>query len=515
MREEKASPAFRVTCALGQKSRWPEALNLLAEMRAVETSRRPKLGAYQRWVREVNAADGDPEQLAMLDAILRLAVGSSRSSAPPPKTGHMQQVAPWQAGTAEPASEVVTSVSSAADTSDGSAKTKSNEPVDQEGGSVINRMAALIATRRSESAAAKAAAPFGPGSWSVIAHEAAHERQPPNHFDLDIYNCMPGVVALTSSAPQACKKHDVPGIEGAFSLSNVFSAAECEQLRSLTEAIGYRPDVPVSSPIDERAQNVVLYASDEQSEALFSRVRDLLPQEIAGQSLMGLNRRWRLYRYQEGNAYRKHLDGAWPASGMRNGADGKREYLYDAHGGNTRSRYTFIVYLNDDFEGGATTFFVPKEGSEGTLESRPVRPRTGFATVFPHGETGVPLLHEGSPVVKGTKYLLRTDVVYTAPESSQAMKDAKRLRGLARQLGGLGGKDLMEEAMAGVEDGKAGTKAKVIKGGLKKKSKFSEKMEQKSGNAVDSKGGKSQKVGHAGTGKRAGKKAGKAGRRQR
>jgi len=310
----------------------------------------------------------------------------------------------------------------------------------------------------------------------------------------------------------------MPGIEGAFVLSNVFTAAECESLRSLTEAIGYRPDVPVSSPIDERAQNVVLYANNEQNEALFARVREVLPQEVAGKTLLGLNRRWRLYRYQEGNAYRKHLDGAWPASGSRVGLDGKEEYVYDAHGGNTRSRYTFIVYLNDDFEGGATTFFVPKDGSEGTLQSRPVRPRVGWASVFPHGETGVPLLHEGSPVVTGAKYLLRTDVVYTSPESSQAFKEAKRLRGLARQLGGLGGKDLMEEATAGVEGGKAGSK-KVIKSGLKK-NRSSQRMEQKqstSGAAAKPSGaggGKPAKAGHAGTGKRAGgKKGGKSGRR--
>lgn len=300
-------------------------------------------------------------------------------------------------------------------------------------------------------------------------------------------------------------------------LSNVFTAAECDLIRSLTEVIGYRPDVPVSSAVDERAQNVVLYASDEQNKALFARVREVLPQEVAGHSLFGLNRRWRLYRYQEGNAYRKHLDGAWPASGMRVGADGQQEYMYDAHGGGTRSRYTFIIYLNDDFKGGETTFFLPKEGTEGTLESRPVRPRTGWATVFPHGETGVPLLHEGSPVVKGTKYLLRTDVVYTSPESSQAMKEAKRLRGLARQLGGLGGKDLMEEAMAGVDGAKGGKKPKVIKTGMRK-NKFSGRMDHKSSTSAGAansaaKGGKVLKAGHAGAGKRSGKKIGKSGRR--
>jgi len=336
--------------------------------------------------------------------------------------------------------------------------------------STINRMAALIAQRRGETAEAKATAAttFGPGSWSVIAHEAGLQRVPPNHFDLDIYRCRQGVLALETPAARPCQRHALPGIEGSFSLTDVLSAAECSSMMALTEAVGYRPDVPLSSPMDERAHNVVLFASEEQNEALFARVRELLPQEIGGAKLCGLNRRWRIYRYKEGNAYRKHLDGAWPSSGMRAAGDGRDEYVYDAYGGSTRSRFTFIVYLNDDFEGGDTTFFVPKAGAEGTLEARPVRPRVGSATVFPHGETGVPLLHEGSPVLKGMKYLLRTDVVYATGEASEAMKNAKRLRGLARQLGGLGGKDLLEEATEGVANGKAGgKKLKVIKSGTK------------------------------------------------
>lgn len=218
-------------------------------------------------------------------------------------------------------------------------------------------------------------------------------------------------------------------------LSEVLSDSECSAIRSLSEAMGFRPDVPLSSPMDERAQNVVWFATDEQSSSLFARVKDLLPQEIDGDRLVGLNRRWRLYRYLAGNAYRKHLDGAWPASGVRVSSDGRKQYLYDAYGGSTRSRYTFIVYLSDDFEGGATTFFVPQVGVEGTLQARPVQPRRGFATVFPHGETAVPLLHEGSPVISGTKYLLRTDVVYASTEPAAAILRAKRLRGLARQFG--------------------------------------------------------------------------------
>ena len=161
----------------------------------------------------------------------------------------------------------------------------------------------------------------------------------------------------------------------------------------------YTPDLPLSeTEYDGRALGVVLLASEGQNLELFRRVRHLLPEELDGDPLLGLNRRWRLYRYQAGNVYRKHLDGAWPSSGDRVGEDGRREYLFDAgagrdrgkgraRAGTARSRLTFIVYLNDDFQGGATTFFVPQPERSGFMEATPVKPIAGFATVFTHGNT--------------------------------------------------------------------------------------------------------------------------------
>lgn len=57
-----------------------------------------------------------------------------------------------------------------------------------------------------------------------------------------------------------------------------------------------------------------------------------------------------------GNVYRPHIDGAWPGSGL----DDEGRYVFDAYG-DRWSRLTFLVYLNDDFEGGHTTYYTPSE----------------------------------------------------------------------------------------------------------------------------------------------------------
>ena len=85
------------------------------------------------------------------------------------------------------------------------------------------------------------------------------------------------------------------------------------------------------------------------------------------------------------------IDGAWPASAL-NATTSPPSYVYDSDP-TVYSRLTLLIYLNDDFEGGCTTFFLPSS-TQGILEARPVKPRTGTVCVFPHGAAKGSLLHE-------------------------------------------------------------------------------------------------------------------------
>jgi hypothetical protein len=106
-------------------------------------------------------------------------------------------------------------------------------------------------------------------------------------------------------------------------------------------------------------------------------------------------------------------DGAWPPSGI----DSNDKYIYDSSPPEAKqsSLFTFLIYLNDEFEAGETTFFLPS-AREGSMNAYPVKPIQGSVAMFPHGETEGSLLHEGTGVRKraapSAKYVIRTDVLY-------------------------------------------------------------------------------------------------------
>ena len=78
------------------------------------------------------------------------------------------------------------------------------------------------------------------------------------------------------------------------------------------------------------------------------------------------------------------------------------------------SIFTVVIYLNDDYEGGKTNFY--KEPLESKLHGKrgnfvdekdllaTINPKKGKALIFTHDS-----YHEGAKVLKGTKYIIRTE----------------------------------------------------------------------------------------------------------
>lgn len=207
-------------------------------------------------------------------------------------------------------------------------------------------------------------------------------------------------------------RHEVPNVPGAFLLADVLSRDECRSIVAAAEAVGFAPDKPVGeSGSSILAHNLYWLADSELMATLWSRIVQSLPTDISGGKVTGLNARFRVYRYVPGAIYRPHVDGQWPKSGI-DPVTG--EYMYDCSPPSAPewSRLTFLLYLNDAFPGGQTTFFLPSPTLPEQLEAYPVKPIAGCALVFPHGDASGSLLHEGSPVEGGGKYVIRTDVLY-------------------------------------------------------------------------------------------------------
>ena len=163
-----------------------------------------------------------------------------------------------------------------------------------------------------------------------------------------------------------------------WTIPDVYTPSECRQFVENIERWG--PAIATNNPM-HRDQDRVVRDDPRLADDLFRRLRAHLPERIGTLLLVGLNERLRFYRYSVGQQFPPHTDDwYWPSE--------------------TRvTLLTVLVYFNDDFEGGETRFLEHLD--------EVVVPRPGLVAVFQHK-----VRHEGCPVRTGTKYAMRTDVIY-------------------------------------------------------------------------------------------------------
>lgn len=247
-------------------------------------------------------------------------------------------------------------------------------------------------------------------SLRIIERTPGLERKPPNHHDAILYTSKPDTIPIDPTK-LPIEWHDHPHVPGLGLAKNVLSPAECKAIIAAGESVEFLPDAPLREGEDASilAHNFYWVIDTQFHDLLWSRVSPFVPASVNGRLARGINRRFRVYRYVPGAEYRCHIDGAWPPSGILP----DDTYVYDSSPPEKKqsSLFTFLLYLNDEFEGGETTFFLPA-AKEGVLNAYPVRPVMGGLAVFPHGDAKGALLHEGTGVRKGAKYIIRTDIEY-------------------------------------------------------------------------------------------------------
>ena len=199
------------------------------------------------------------------------------------------------------------------------------------------------------------------------------------------------------------ERREVKGVPGAFQLINLLDDGECERLRSLSENLGFLPDAAVSLPRAVRHNDSFTWIADEETcDIIWRRCRALVHDDSpynAGKPALGLNGRFRYYRYREGDFFAPHTDGSWPGSRV---IDGR---LLDNAYDDRWSQFTILLFLSDGYAGGATRFHV----GDATVD---VRTPLGAALCFPHGTHPQHCVHSSTPITSGAKYIIRTDILF-------------------------------------------------------------------------------------------------------
>lgn len=177
--------------------------------------------------------------------------------------------------------------------------------------------------------------------------------------------------------------------ESIFVVRGFLTPQECDDFIVQSEQAGYDEATITTSAgfvmnKDVRDNYRLILDDLNLAAGLWQRVAPFVPVAFSPWKAIGLNERFRFYRYDPGQRFAPHYDGCF--------------YRHSRE----LSQLTFMVYLNDDFTGGETKFYL----SNGMLRLE-VKPERGMALVFAHRQ-----LHEGATVISGRKYVLRSDVMF-------------------------------------------------------------------------------------------------------
>jgi hypothetical protein len=219
------------------------------------------------------------------------------------------------------------------------------------------------------------------------------------------------------------------------SVENVLSPAECKRLIAEAEAKGFKASAPSGGGHGQtprtgaRTSQFCVIEDEKLAQVLWERVRHAVPTDLRRikpvpymnsqsqgdewGSPVGVSPHMRFYKYNPGQFVLKHDD--YRMSRFR--YDPKtNQYYYQM------TFITLLVYLNDKFQEGKTTFWT-KYATVGTTghcrfirevefteADLKIQPKTGKALINDHM-----VQHEGEAPTKGTKYIVRTDILHERP----------------------------------------------------------------------------------------------------
>ena len=176
-------------------------------------------------------------------------------------------------------------------------------------------------------------------------------------------------------------------VPDAFVLKHVFTRDQCEDMIKCCEDCNGFENYSMGKNHHGAMQMIIDYAT---ADGLLQRIGQYIdkPNVVDNDGdewqLSGINRRLRIYRYRPNGeeVFLPHIDSA--CNYLNEEDDNSNED--DGDEGNIMSRFTVLIYLNDDFNGGHTNFYAPMENNLDLLETpviASVKPVAGSVLIFP------------------------------------------------------------------------------------------------------------------------------------
>ena len=151
------------------------------------------------------------------------------------------------------------------------------------------------------------------------------ERKPDSHIYTLGGQLPKQLELLKNDVTQKAKRTDYNIGPGgiAFKIDGILSPDEADALAAISESVGYSRFAPAIRTAPGMRQNSAAHwiPSEEHAEAfldpMYERFSHLLPPTLAGGALHGrLSRRVAHYKYDDGDVFNRHTDGAWPGQSI-------------------------------------------------------------------------------------------------------------------------------------------------------------------------------------------------------
>jgi hypothetical protein len=220
--------------------------------------------------------------------------------------------------------------------------------------------------------------------------------------------------------PEIIQKNQHHDSKVSVEIKEIFSVPECQEILKNASKYGFSSLSTYSK--DQRDSSRLCIFDENLSSTLWYRLEKIIGQisnnktHPFGFDVNGvwkpffINNCFRLSKYEKDSiGFTPHLDSQFSGSF------------------HLKSIFSLVIYLNDDFQGGETNFYskenlnidlnsfqgltlkeeIKLNGGLKNYDSMSIKPLTGNGVLFNHD-----ILHSGEKIEQGTKYVLRTDVVF-------------------------------------------------------------------------------------------------------